>query len=342
MKQSDFCGNMKVLLLLAIFVFSAEYINAQLPRGYSDNFYKGMRYGLFKPADYNPQHKYPLILYLHGSTDTTSWNFNWYNPPVSTDDPCFVLTPKTLVRGGGWGTNHSKTNSVDMQNALEIMDSLIRIYNIDTNRLYINGSSMGGYGTFSAISKEPGRFAAAYSICGGGTANEAENMKLTPLWIFHGSADPVVNVSNSRDIYKRILEVGGKEVRYTEYPGVGHNSWENAGKEKTLTKWMLKQVKGVKHGAPAQVEGLKVVSSANGKVELVWKPASFISNPDNEIWYYKIFRDGSPVKEIDGDVTTFADSIGNITNPVKYHLVGVNYFFKETGPSKEVVVKKMK
>ncbi|NQU84343.1 MAG: prolyl oligopeptidase family serine peptidase [Mariniphaga sp.] len=244
----------KTILLISIFSIISFSISAQLPNGYSNNSHKGMRYGFFKPVDYNPDHKYPLVLYLHGSGDTTSWNLNWYNPPVSTEDPCFVLSPKSNIRGGAWGSSNSSTHSPGMQKTLEVMDSIIELYNIDESRLYVNGTSMGGFGTFSLLSKEPGRFAGAYSICGGGTAEHAANMKQTPLWIFHGSDDPVVSVQYSRDIYKKIKELGGTEVRYTEYPGVEHNSWDNAGQEKILPIWLLKQVKGKTHTSPDPVK----------------------------------------------------------------------------------------
>jgi hypothetical protein len=195
---------------------------------------------------------------------------------------------------------------------------------------------MGGFGTFSVLAKEPGRFAGAYTVCGGGSTEEVENIRQTPLWIFHGDADPVVNVSNSRNIYNKIREIGGKEVRYTEYPGVKHNSWENVGKEKMLTKWLFKQVKGVKHGTPDPVEGLKVVSSANGKVELEWSPPTATTKPDNEVWYYQLFRNGALIATVDGVETTFSDPNPTNDKNAKYSIVAVNFFFKESEASKEV------
>lgn len=338
MKSTTFQNKASSIIVIFVLIFSMQTVKAQLPKGYETHFYKGMRYGLFKPVNYTPQHKYPLVIYLHGSGDTVSWNFGWYNPPISIEDPCFVITPKSNIRNGGWGNSWNKEHSVDMKNTLEIMEVLIKEYNIDQNRLYINGTSMGGFGTFSVLAKEPGRFAGAYAVCGGGNPDEAENIKQTPLCIFHGDADPVVNVSNSRNIYNRIHGIGGNEVRYTEYPGVGHNSWENAGKEKLLTKWLFKQVKGIKHGMPALVEGLKVVSSANGKVELAWNPPSNPTN-DNDVWYYKLFRNGTLIAQIDGTENTFSDPNPKDDKTFKYKMVAVNYFFKESEASKEVGVK---
>jgi predicted peptidase len=63
----------------------------------------------------------------------------------------------------------------------------------------------------------------------------------TPLWIFHGDADDVVPVSLSRNIYNEIIKLGGKNTKYTEYPGVKHNSWENVSRENALLPWLFAQ-----------------------------------------------------------------------------------------------------
>jgi len=67
----------------------------------------------------------------------------------------------------------------------------------------------------------------------------ASKLLTTPLWIFHGDADDVVPVHLSRDVHKEIVRLGGKVVKYTEYPGVKHNSWENALSEKGLNAWLF-------------------------------------------------------------------------------------------------------
>ena len=64
---------------------------------------------------------------------------------------------------------------------------LAKRYNIDAKRVYVMGLSMGGYGTWDAVQRYPGRFAAAVPICGGGDAQGAKVMKNTPIWAFHGN-----------------------------------------------------------------------------------------------------------------------------------------------------------
>jgi predicted peptidase len=65
-------------------------------------------------------------------------------------------------------------------------------------------------------------------------------LRHVPAWVFHGTDDPVVPVSGSRDMVEALKRVGAP-VRYTEYAGVGHNSWDPAYAEADLWTWMLAQ-----------------------------------------------------------------------------------------------------
>ena len=231
-------------LLSLIFVLSAcvHISYAQLSKqveGYSQSHFKSLRYGLFKPPGYDPKKSYPLIVYLHGSTDTVSRNLSWYHHDVQLKNPAFVLTPKCEIADQGWGNTWHPGHPVATSLTLKLVDSLMSVYNIDQDRLYLYGNSMGGFGVFSILAKEKGKFAAAYAICGGSDSKAARDLLNTPLWIFHGEADDIVPVALSRNVYKEIIKLGGKNVRYTEYPGVKHNSWENVSQEKSLQPWLF-------------------------------------------------------------------------------------------------------
>lgn len=114
-------------------------------------------------------------------------------------------------------------------------------------RIYLTGVSMGGYGVWHLASQHPGRFAALVSICGGSPIRKgdrfaplARKVGSTPAWIFHGSEDRVVPVSESRQMAEALKAVGG-DVKYSEYEGVGHNVWLNVIAEKELMPWLLSQ-----------------------------------------------------------------------------------------------------
>jgi len=209
--------------------------------GYEEHSYQGVRYGLFKPPGYDARKLYPMVVYLHGSRDTVSRDLNLYQPAVQAEYPCFVLTPKCENPDQGWGNTWKDGYTPATAKTLTLLDSLVRRYRIDTRRLYLYGISMGGFGVFSILAKEPDKFAAAYAVCGGSNVAAAGSLLDTPLWIFHGAEDDIVPVSLSRDVYKEIVKLGGKKVRYTEYPGVKHNSWENVSREASLMSWLFSQ-----------------------------------------------------------------------------------------------------
>jgi len=122
-----------------------------------------------------------------------------------------------------------------------LLDSLANSKNVNSKRIYIGGLSMGGMGTFELLWHKPGFFAAAFPICGGGNPESVKlYAKKFPVWIFHGDKDPAVPVSNSR-LMNNALKKAGAKVKYTEYPGVGHNSWDNAFAEPDLLPWLFKQ-----------------------------------------------------------------------------------------------------
>lgn len=115
---------------------------------------------------------------------------------------------------------------------------------------------MGGYGTWAIAAKTPARFAAIAPICGGVReprrgANQpaaeadpyspaAAKIGKTPVWIFHGGDDKTVPVTESREM-NRALKAAGADPKYTEYEGVGHNSWDRAYGEPEFMPWLLAQ-----------------------------------------------------------------------------------------------------
>lgn len=238
---------MKYIIFLTLpFIFPIHSLQAQLSEkyvGYEEKYYETLRYGLYKPANYDSKKYYPLIVYLHGSRDTVSRDLVYYDESIQKENPSFVLTPKCEEPDQGWGNTWHDSHTKAMTKTLALVDSLIKIYPIDKNRLYLYGISMGGFGVFSTLAKEPGKFAAAYAVCGGSDIKAAPKLLETPLWIFHGEMDDIVPVYLSRDIYKELIRLGGKKAKYTEYPGVKHNSWENVSKEKLLAGWLFAQKK---------------------------------------------------------------------------------------------------
>jgi predicted peptidase len=121
-------------------------------------------------------------------------------------------------------------------------------FTADAKRLYLAGVSMGGFGAWHMASQHPGKFAAVVSICGGSPLASgdrftpiARKLETTPVWVFHGSDDPIVPVNESRQMVEALKSLKGSRVRYNEYQGVGHNVWLNALAEPGLLPWILEQ-----------------------------------------------------------------------------------------------------
>jgi predicted peptidase len=127
-------------------------------------------YLLFLPKGYEPkgEKKWPLMIFLHGAGERGSElkKVAVHGPPKivksQPDFPFIVVSPQCPE-------NQTWSNDV----VLGLMDEIIATHQVDTNRVYLTGLSMGGYGTWSIALQHPERFAAVAPICGGGNTIDA-------------------------------------------------------------------------------------------------------------------------------------------------------------------------
>ena len=217
-------------------------------------------YVVYVPREWDASKSWPVILFLHGAGERGSDGLHqtvvglgnavrWHPERF----PAVIVFPQAPTDTRWIG------EPVDA--AMQALDRTTKEFHGDPDRTYLTGLSMGGYGTWHAAMAYPDRFAAIVPICGGilkpetaasvrqspitiGTPDPyeatAERVKHLPIWIFHGDADPTIPVSESRRMYEDLKKLGA-DVRYTEYPGVGHDSWTKAYDEANLWTWMLSQ-----------------------------------------------------------------------------------------------------
>ena len=212
-----------------------------------------MPYRLFIPPSYDATHTFPLILWLHGaagrgadnrrqiSGGNTLGTHVWTSPGNQARLPAFVLAPQ-CPEGKMWARPWGDKSSRPLRLALEILDVVTKDYGIDRSRIYVAGQSMGGEGTWAALMDARGRFAAAIPLCGYGEDRDVGRVDRVPLWVFQGIDDPVVSVSWARE-WVKALRKAEYNVKYTEYPGVGHQVWERAFREPDLVSWLASQRK---------------------------------------------------------------------------------------------------
>ena len=199
-------------------------------------------YVVFVPHDYDGKKEYPVILFLHGAGETKNRGKMpvevGIGPAIKKQEktfPFIVLIPQAETPG--WGAD-----GPNAKRALGMLDEVLKEYKTDPKRVYLTGLSMGGMGTWSNAIAHPERWAAIVPICGRGDTTKAEKIKDIPCWCFHGDADTSVRVAGSRDMIEAIKKAGGNP-KYTEYPGVGHNSWDRAYGTPELWTWLLEQKK---------------------------------------------------------------------------------------------------
>lgn len=214
-----------------------------------------LNYRLLKPKDYDANKKYPLVLFLHGAGERGDDNKkqlvhgmnDFAADEVMAKYPCFVVAAQ-CPNDAKWvevdwsATKHTAPEepSPAMQKSFETLEALQKEFSIDAKRIYITGLSMGGYGTWDAIERKPEYFAAAAPICGGGDVGNAKKLTKIPLWAFHGDQDGAVKVERTRDMIAAIKAAGG-EPKYTEYPGVGHDSWSKTYSNPEFYAWLFAQ-----------------------------------------------------------------------------------------------------
>lgn len=203
-----------------------------------------IEYKILSPKTMESGRTYPLVLALHGRGGTTVAAPKLASDEFRTKFPCFVMVPES-TKAGHWArpaAAEKKTTKAMLPAALEALDAVIKKHPVDTQRIYVTGQSMGGGGTFGALSLRPNFFAAAVPVAGGWDPSEADRLKHVPIWVFHGDNDKRVLPKYSRDMVAALKKAGG-DPKYTEFKGVGHNSWNRTYDSLATWQWLFKQQK---------------------------------------------------------------------------------------------------
>jgi predicted peptidase len=247
-----------LVCLLPSIVYSEENV---LERFKAKSFESSTQYVLpyrqLDPLKVAEGKKYPLVIFLHGAGERGDNNQaqlvhgmkDFASDAIMQKYPAFVIAPQ-CPENQKWadvdwsGDKHLLTEkpSPSMAATLELIEMIKGEFPIDTNRIYITGLSMGGFGTWDLISRHPEMFAAAVPICGGGDSRDeiAKKIKDVPVWAVHGDQDPAVKVQRTREMIAAIKTAGGQPM-YTELKGVGHDSWTETYSNPELYAWLFSQ-----------------------------------------------------------------------------------------------------
>lgn len=220
-----------------------------------------LRYQVFVPAHRAGDGRPPVILFLHGSGERgndgekpSAVGIGPYIRAHQDSFPAIVVFPQA-PDDTEWSQN------IDL--ALATLDAATRDFGGDSERTYLTGLSMGGYGVWDMALREPARFAALVPVCGGvrrpreerdtlfvaAVAQEpdpysaiAQRLRAIPTWIFHGAKDDLVPPDDDRRLIAAFRAAGAPDARYTEFPDANHNSWDPAYSQTPgLWEWLFAQ-----------------------------------------------------------------------------------------------------
>jgi predicted peptidase len=212
---------------------------------------------VFVPPGWNAHKKWPVILFLHGVGHRLNLGESGIAVSVGQRFMSYQNQKEAIVVFPRCYIDEYWTQPNVAAVALQALAAAAREFHGDAKRTYLVGLSMGGFGTWYIASRNPGEFAALVVVCGGIRTPEAvaipavsseENpyedtarkLSKVPVWIFHGDKDDTIPVSESRLMASALRALGAK-VRFTEYPGVGHNAWDKAFAEPEFFPWLLAQ-----------------------------------------------------------------------------------------------------
>ena len=213
-------------------------------------------YQVYVPRQFSADRAWPVIMFLHGGQESGSNGITQTLIGLPTAIrrtperfPAIVVIPQS-------STERRWFDPAEQKQALAALDKSIAEFHGDPDRVYLTGLSKGGYGTWHLAFREPGRFAAIAPICGGITPPNMMGLQESdfpsvaevakklgpslPVWVFHGDADIRVPVEKSRELVGALKAIGSA-VKYTEYPGVPHNSWDKAYADPEFATWLFAQ-----------------------------------------------------------------------------------------------------
>ena len=220
---------------------------------------QSFRYQVYVPSNYAQVERWPVILFLHGAGERgsdgllpTAVGLGAAIRLDATRYPAIVVFPQ-VPRDSQW-------ISVPGEAAMSALDQTMNEFSTDPDRVYLTGLSMGGRGAWYLAYRHPERFAAVVPICGWVSADRSpawrgavvpaedgepfaaltRRLGKLPVWIFHGEVDAAVSVEESRKA-AAALESAGADVRYTEFLGVNHNSWDPAFASPEFSAWLFAQ-----------------------------------------------------------------------------------------------------
>jgi len=178
---------------------------------------------------------WPLVVYLHGAGErgTDPNELRSWGPFAAVQNglhiPGIVIGPQCRP-DSGWSPD----------SIMQLVEHAASRYNVNRDRIYVVGFSMGAYGTWQTAASNPDVFAAIVPICGGGSLENAKALAKVPTWAFHGDKDNVVPLVESQSMVEAMLAAGG-QPKMTVIPEAGHGIVNDVCCRLELWNWLFQQ-----------------------------------------------------------------------------------------------------
>lgn len=180
----------------------------------------------------------PVVLFLHGASlcgnDLNRVRKYGCLDAISMgrDINAIIIAPQNP--GGAW-------NSVKV---LNILNWVTKQYAVDTNRIYLIGMSLGGFGTIEFLANHGEKIAASMELCGGTIRKDLCKLNQVPLWIIHGTADRAVPVSRAEEVREAMRKCGSTDLlRLDKWAGVNHGDLARLFYLKETYQWLFSHSK---------------------------------------------------------------------------------------------------
>jgi pimeloyl-ACP methyl ester carboxylesterase len=281
----------------------------------------------------------PIIIFLHGRSLSGN-NLDLVRKYGVIDAiergrkiPAIVIAPQ-VDSGSSW----------DPPKILSVLEYVQENYKTDTNRVYVTGMSLGGYGTTYFAGAYPEKIAAAVALCGGGKLSDACNLTKTNIWIQHGKLDKAVKHSESEKIYETIKACDSDAICYfTSYPNADHGDLASEFYRDEIYDWMFQfalnqdskkmdQLKiesskifsksGVDYG---NAFNKNIKSNANEDLDEELNPSSLIIKNDNTLTY--VVKKGDTLYQIAKKYATTVEEI-QLLNKLTTTTIQINQILK--------------
>lgn len=157
-------------------------------------------YLLYIPENYTGSESFPVVFSLHGAGGTKESQYELSQFDVLADREEFILvTPEATSLSGNltfWNQNSASNRADDVGFIAALVDELSGRYNVDLDRIYLAGSSNGGFMALEITCKLSNKIAAVAAVKGYMTPDQISSCdptQPTAIIQMHGTEDPLVN-----------------------------------------------------------------------------------------------------------------------------------------------------